>query len=81
MATTKATTDAPHPTTTKKFLLPNSNPDGLFVGHVIEMVVVVAAVKADVVVVIVLSAVVMLHSSVKSTSVPGTVQLNLAAHD
>ena len=45
---------------------------------VMEMVVVVAAVNADVVLVIVLSVVVTLHSSVKSAMVPGTV--NLAVH-
>ena len=50
-------------------------------GTATEMVVVVAAAKADVVLVIVLPVVVMLHSSVKSATVPGTVQLNLAAQD
>ena len=74
------TTRAAHTTTTKKFVLPYSNPEGVFVGIATEMVVVVAAVKADVVLVIVLPVVVMLHSSVKLTSVPNTVQLNRAAH-
>ena len=81
MVTTKATTNAPHPTTRKNFVLPYLNPDDLFVGIATKMVVVVTAVKADVVVVIALVVVVMLHSSLKSTTVPGTVQLNLAAHD
>ena len=40
--------------------------------------VVVVDAKFEVVVLIVLPVVVMLHSSLKSTSVPGTVQLNLA---
>ena len=50
-------------------------------GTATEIVVVVAAAKADVVLVIALPIVVMLHSSVKLNNVPGTVQLNLAAHD
>ena len=49
-------------------------------GTAMEMVVVLAAAKADVLLVIVLSVVVMLHSLVKSAMVPGTVQLNLAVH-
>ena len=69
MATTK-TTDAPHPISTN-----------VFPYSATEMFVVVAAAKADVVLVIALPVVVMLHSSVKSATVPGTVQLNLAAQD
>ena len=42
MATMKATTDAPHPTSTKKYVLPYSNTEGVLVGTATEMVVVVA---------------------------------------
>ena len=76
-----ATTDAPHPTGTNKYVLLYLIPEDVLVGTATEMVVVVAAAKADVVLVTLLPVLVMLHSSVKLSNVPGTVQLNLAVHD